>query len=120
MKLLRKFQNDTASGYTLLEVVIGLFLFVAVVVPLMAGLFSNTGTLRTEESLIATWLLEQEAASVRLFTDEGLTSKRRLVDGIEWTIKIKAEGSPLTKYTLSAFKHGKKREEVIVYGIRTK
>jgi prepilin-type N-terminal cleavage/methylation domain-containing protein len=111
---------NPAPGFTLIEILVALFLLTSIALPLITGLCANTNTLRTEESLVATWLLEQEAASVRLFTDEGLMSKRRIVDGKAWVIQIRAEGSPLAKYTLTALKQGKKRGEVVVYGIKAR
>jgi type II secretory pathway pseudopilin PulG len=113
-----KIRNSSASGFTLIEVMIGVSLFIAVVVPLMAGLYLNTGIERSEDALVGAWLLEQEAASVRLFSDEGLSGRHRIVNGNDWTVEVQAEGTPLVKYTLTALKHGKKKEEVVVYGIK--
>lgn len=106
----------SSAGFTLIEVIVAFTLFLAIALPMMAGLYASSGTLRAQEALTATWLLEQEAASIRLFTNEGLAVKRRIIDGKEWTVRISSEGAPLVRYTLSAWKQGKKRGEVVVYG----
>jgi hypothetical protein len=111
-------KDAKCSGYTLVEVMIGLSLFLCVVVPLMAALYANTGLQRNEDALVGVWLLEQEAASVRLFGNERELSKHRIINGDEWTVEVQAEGAPLTKYTLIALKHGKKKGEVVAYGVK--
>lgn len=114
--------SDTgvAAGFTLIEVIVGLMLFVVVALPLIAGLYRSTGSLQSQESLIATWLLEQESASVRLFPEAGLSTRRRVIDGKLWMVQIRPEGSPLVRYTLTALKNGKEKGKVVVYGIDNK
>jgi hypothetical protein len=65
-------------------------------------------------------LLEQEAASVQLFTDEGRSTRVRIVDGKEWKILVSTEGTQFVRYTLTASKNCRKLGEVVVYGISSK
>ena len=106
------------GGYTLIEVVIALFLFIAIAIPMMAGFFSNNGTVRSQEALTATWLLEQEAAAACLFPDDVQADKHRTINGQDWEVVIASDGSSLVKYTLTASKLGKKRGELVVYGLK--
>jgi hypothetical protein len=104
-------------GYTLMEVLISLSMFIAIAVPMLAAVATNTGTLRSQEALMASWILEQEAAGVRLFPEDVAPIKYRVVDGKSWTITIDAQGSPLRKFELVAVHKGKKCGKVIVYGM---
>jgi Tfp pilus assembly protein PilV len=112
--------KSNISGFTLLEVVIGIVLFVAVALPLTAWFYSNNGTIHSQESLIAVWLLEQESAHIKMFPEEVGSVRVRVVDGKEWKIMINKEGNQLVQYTLSAATNGKKMGEVVVYGLSGK
>jgi type II secretory pathway pseudopilin PulG len=107
----------TNCGYTLLEVLISLFLFIAIAVPMLTGVVTNTGALRSQEALTAAYILEQEAAFARLFPDDVPLVKHRVVDGKSWTVTIDAQGSPLRKFELVAMHNGKKCGMVVVYGM---
>lgn len=112
--------NSNISGFTLLEVIIGIVLFVSVALPLTAWFYSSNGTIHSQESLIAVWLLEQECAHIKMFPEEVVPTKVRVVNGKEWKVVISKEGDQLVQYKLSASTNGKKMGEVVVYGLSGK
>lgn len=48
---------------------------------MLCAVISNTGALRSQEALEATWMLEQESAAIRLFPDEAMPVKHRIIEG---------------------------------------
>ena len=113
-------QKNTHSqtGYTLVEVLISLFIFIAIAVPMIAGVITNTGSLRSEEALVASWILEQEATAARLFPEKIVPIRYRTVGGKEWIIQTEQSGSPLVRVDLVALHRGKKCGRVIVYALK--
>lgn len=101
-----------ATGYTLVEVLIAFFIFIAVAVPMIGGIFKNNASLRSQDMLIATWLLEQEAMNVRFYPDQAAAAKKRTAAGKEWVIQVEKSGSPLVHYHFSAVKHNRKMGEL--------
>lgn len=101
------------SAYTLIEVIISFFLFIAIVIPLITGFFSNSIAVRSQEMLTAAWLLEQEAVSLRHGAEPQETEKRK-INGKEWNFQMEKSGSPLVRYHITALKNGRKMGEVYV------
>lgn len=104
----------SVSGYTLVEVLLAFFIFIAVAVPLIGGIFKNNASLRSQDMLVAAWLLEQEAMNVRLYPDKAAAAKKRTAAGKEWVIQIEKSGSPLIHYHLSAIRKSRKTGELYV------
>lgn len=106
------------AGYTLIEVLLSLFLLMAVAVPAISAFFQNNSSIRAQEALTAVWLLEQEAENLRIFPDEAASVKRREIGQVEWVIQIESSGSPLVRYRLTATKKGKRVGELYSYGYK--
>jgi hypothetical protein len=107
-----------SGGYTLIEVVISLAIFIAISVPMLCAVVRNTGALRSQEALEAVWMLEQEAASIRFSPGEPMPVKHRIIEGRDWTIRIETEGRPLVKYSLAASRKDKVRGNMVIYVYR--
>lgn len=103
------------KGYSLLEVLVAMVLFLAVIVPLMGHMSSSARINRGKDKMVAACILEQEAAQLRLYPDEIFNTKRRNINGIEWIIKASFQGEQLKKCTLSVSKRGKSVDRVIFY-----
>jgi type II secretory pathway pseudopilin PulG len=115
---MNKINTQSQTGYTLVEVLISLFIFIAIAIPMLTGVFTNTGSLRSEEALVAAWILEQEAATVRLFPEEIVQVRRRIIDGKEWIVLAEQTGAPLVRVDLTALHQRKKCGRVIVYALK--
>ncbi|MGA2508556.1 MAG: hypothetical protein ABSF80_13895 [Chitinispirillaceae bacterium] len=116
-KIIRSLDSDS-GGYTLIEVVISLSIFIAIAVPMLCAVISNTGALRSQEALEAVWMLEQEAESIRFSPDEVMPVKHQIIEGRDWTVRIESEGKPLVKYSLTALRKDKVRGSVVMYVYR--
>jgi hypothetical protein len=113
-RVLRGLSTDS-SGYTLIEVVISLAIFISISVPMLCAVIRNTGALRSQEALEATWMLDQEAASIRFSSDEAMPVKHRIIEGRDWTVRIETEGKPLVKYLLTASRKDKVRGRMVLF-----
>ena len=107
-----------SGGYTLIEVVISLAIFISISVPMLCAVIKNTGALRSQDALEAVWMLEQEAASIRLSPDEAMPVKHRIIEGRDWTVRIESEGKPLVKYSLTASRKDKVRGKLVLFVYR--
>ena len=111
----RRNNPNNASGYTLVEVLLSLFIIIAIAVPLISNIFTNKDSLRSQEMIVAVWLLEQEAMKIRYFPESAVNgSKKQTIDGKEWTIKTEMNGSSLIKCHLVALHKGRQVDEVYV------
>lgn len=104
-----------SKGYTLLEALISMSLFLVLVVPLILHMSNSAKTNKGKEKLTAICLLEQETTHLRLFPNDIFTSKRRTTGNCEWEIKASFEGSNLKKYHLKAFKKKRLIEQIVFY-----
>jgi hypothetical protein len=116
-KMIRIVYADS-GGYTLIEVVISLAIFISISVPMLCAVIKNTGALRSQEALEATWTLEQEAATIRFSPDESMPVKHRIIEGRDWTVRIETEGKPLVKYSLTASRKDKVRGRMVLFVYR--
>ena len=89
------------KGYTLLEVVISMSLFVMIIVPLISMLGSEAGFERERQRIVALSLLEKECALILLSPHQALPEKRIDAAGRSWIVKTTRRGSPLTFFTVS-------------------
>jgi len=113
-----KFQrsvNAYCKGYTLLETLVAMALFIIVIVPLMEYISVSNKINRGEEKIIASCILEQEAAALKMFPDEILVTKFRKVKGEKWLIKTSLKGEKLKMCRIGAYKKDKKIGEVFLY-----
>jgi competence protein ComGF len=110
--------GSSNNGYTLIEVLISLFLLMAVAVPAISAFFLNSSSIRSQKDLTAVWLLEQEAENLRIVPGDAVSIKRRKVGDVEWVIQIEATGSPLIRYHLTALIKGKRAGELYSYSFK--
>jgi len=107
--------RNNNSGYTLLESMVALVLFLMVVVPLIARMSNGVSLNRGEDIIIAASLLEQESMRLKTFPDDQFLTKTRIVNNQEWKIKAVVTGSALKTITLTAFKRNKEIETIRFY-----
>jgi hypothetical protein len=105
-KMIRIVYADS-GGYTLIEVVISLAIFISISVPMLCAVIKNTGALRS-----------QEAATIRFSPDESMPVKHRIIEGRDWTVRIETEGKPLVKYSLTASRKDKVRGRMVLFVYR--
>jgi len=103
------------KGYSLIEMLVAMVLFLACIVPLMSHMSSSARINRGKDKMVAACILEQEAALLKLHPDEVFNTERRTINGIEWIIKANFQGNELKKCTLSASAKGKMIDKVIFY-----
>lgn len=108
------------KGYTLLEALIALSLLLFLIVPLIGRMLDSIKINKGTNAVIASCLLEQEAAVIRSFPQEAVSTKRRQINGREWEIRAKLTGEIYTECTLEAFNGKTKIEKVIFYVYRKK
>ncbi len=87
--------SGSASGYTLLEALIALTIFMIAVVPLTMRIMTVPGASRVARQVIATCILEQEAAALRLAPHKTPVRKKRMVGGREWEVRFDYAGEKL-------------------------
>jgi prepilin-type N-terminal cleavage/methylation domain-containing protein len=107
--------SSSKRGYTLLEVLIGLAIFTVVVVPLLTTVFDRTRVTRSRDTVIASCLLQQEAAIITAFPDQIVPFHKRRVDGTDWTISVTVAGTGMAQCILQALKAGTAYGRTIVY-----
>lgn len=105
-----------SSGFTLVELLVSLSILVAVLVPVLISFNRNRGISESENEIIATCILEQEAAMIRKFPNEVLSVKRRMVAGREWLISIENSGDDIIKYRIKISDPAKYHDELVFYG----
>lgn len=105
----------TRNGYTLVEVLVSLGIFLAIIVPLMGSMSASVKVNRGKDKLIAAGILEQEAAILRMFPGEIFTEKRRKIGQKEWVIKASFGGDRLKICTLQVMVKGKLVDKAIFY-----
>jgi prepilin-type N-terminal cleavage/methylation domain-containing protein len=95
------------SGYTLLETLIALVIFVGVVVPLLAYISGGKSQDRARELIIATCLLDQEVKKARFNTGDVPMIVSRNINGLEWQVKFSCSGAGLQSCNAGVYKNGK-------------
>ena len=106
-------QNN--RGYSLLEAVVALALFMLLIVPLI-GRFSNVSRINKGRNLLtATCLLEQEAELIRFNPYDVSPSKRRKLSDQEWIVKTSVKGQELKEFLIEARLNDKKVSELFFY-----
>jgi len=101
-------------GYTLLESLIAISIFLILMVPLTARLHEADKTARVRHKTTAMCILEQEAALIR-HGESPFPVKKRTVAGREWVVETSAEGNPLRTYRMHAFLDGREISEVVFH-----
>ena len=106
-------KSSSAGGYTLLEALVALGIFLAVAVPLCAVAFRNSEIAHARNRFTATCLLEQECAALRADPAAWMPSRQCTVDSTRWTILCEAAGEQLRLFRISARTSGTKYGEVV-------
>jgi prepilin-type N-terminal cleavage/methylation domain-containing protein len=99
-----------SKGYTLLEVMIGLAVFVTVVIPLTSFLFKDLFFAKYQDKVTAFCLLDQEIKKAQVFPGAMCSLKRLNVASQDWEIRSETSGSGLMKCKFTAMKNK------IIYG----
>lgn len=114
---LRAKKSKASAGYTLLETLVSLIILMSVVVPLVTYFYRGTLLTESRRELEGTWLVEQEAAVIKLNPDTMLPVKRRYIGGREWTIRSEKQNGTVTTYRIAAELAGKEKAQAVFYGI---
>ena len=111
-----KFATHHSSGYTLLEALLSLSIFLIVIVPLVSAA-GRTGTKLEHERqrVVAIGLLEQECARIRLAPDNALPEKRIQASGRQWLIRTERRGEGLRRYVVSVWLDRKMMADGVMY-----
>jgi hypothetical protein len=108
-------RRSSSHGYTLLEALIALSIFMVVIVPLLGRLATGAGMSRARDALAASCLIEQTAVGIELYPDEVKPVERRRVGPRVYEIRTDASGSGLQTYRIRVSCRGKRIGEAIVY-----
>jgi len=108
----RTLRQHGKDGFTLIEALTALGIFLMIVVPLFAMAFRNTQTGHARDLFVSACLLEQESALVQAAPEAWVPSKLRTVNGIRWTILCTTSGDELREYRISTQKAGVRVGEI--------
>ncbi|MBD3390626.1 MAG: prepilin-type N-terminal cleavage/methylation domain-containing protein [Chitinivibrionales bacterium] len=92
------------AGYTLLEVLVALTVFLLVLTPLLTRLVITGSSSRAADRITAACLLEQESALASHSPDAVLPHETRNLYGRLWTVKTATTGGELKEYQMKAYK----------------
>ncbi len=106
---------ENCRGYTVIEALIALSIFVAVVVPLMQRMYISAKINRGKDKMVASCIIEQETALLYTFPDRIFTSKSRTINRKKWTVKAYIKGDKLKKVELKVYKKKKFVEKAKFY-----
>jgi prepilin-type N-terminal cleavage/methylation domain-containing protein len=110
------FRNSRHStGFTLIEVMIAVVVFVGVVVPLLAHIFGGKNQNRAQDLITATCFLEQEAKKAQVLPDNPAPEITRTINGVEWKIKWVVTGEKIQTCVAKVFKSGKFVTDACMY-----
>ena len=99
-------KNSTQStGYTLLEMLIALSIFLTVLVPFTSFLFKDLLFAKYQDKVTALCLLDQEIRTVQAFPKSISPIKRRTVANKDWEIRSETSGARLMKCKFIAMKN---------------
>jgi hypothetical protein len=103
-------------GYMLFESLIALAILISVVVPLTTLFYRKSNSVRLQQSITSMCLMEQEAALSIAFPQGAVPTKRRALDGKEWTVKTETSGADPVVYKIIASMNGRVIDSVVFYG----
>lgn len=103
------------AGYTLLEVLIALIIFMAAVVPLIGRLWTVNMSIDAQNKYTAQCLLEQEIACSQTFPADIIPLKRRMVNAKEWEITSALTGSTLQSCAIAVSVNKKTYASAVIY-----
>lgn len=100
------------KGYTLLEVLVAMSLFLCVLVPLAQRFAVAIKTTKSMDTLTASCLIEQESAAVMQSDSYHPVTRHKTIQGHEWTIKSAISGNKLRDCSMVVYKNKKMVETV--------
>jgi hypothetical protein len=93
-------------GYTLLETLIGLTIFITVAVPFTSFIFKDMLFAKYQDRVTAFCLIDQEIRAAQTFPKGIASLKRRTACGRNWEIRCETFGSGLMRCKFIALKNG--------------
>ena len=114
-KVKNSLTRKTKKGYTLVEVLVAMGLFLVVIVPLIGHMSVAIKINKGKNKMVAASIIEQESSVLRMFPDETFNVKRRKIGGREWVIKTSFKGGKLKTCRISAHYKGKEIGKAIFY-----
>ena len=106
------------AGFTLLETLISLAIFMAIALPLVANVYTIDHAVIGLDKITATCILEQEVALCRAFPDKIQVLKTRRVGDVDWTVRTTIEGKEFATVRLTVDKADKQISKVVFYHYR--
>jgi type II secretory pathway pseudopilin PulG len=103
------------NGYTLIETLIALIVFVGVVVPLLAVLFGARNQNRAQDMVTAACILEQEAKKAQVMPDPPPPLITRKINNIDWKIRWEVSNDPLQRCIAKLYKRDQFITDAAVY-----
>jgi Tfp pilus assembly protein PilV len=103
------------NGFTLLEAMIGLGLFLAVVIPLLSIIDTANRRQNSRDEFTALCLLEQECALVQNDPKGAKQTRKRVANGKEWTVSVKCRGTGLVTCSMTIATAGKNYASATFY-----
>jgi prepilin-type N-terminal cleavage/methylation domain-containing protein len=95
------------NGFTLIEALIAMVVFVGIVVPLLVFLYGGKGQARAQDSIVAESFLEQEAKKVQVLPENPAPVIIRSISGVEWKITWDVSGDKIQLCKAVVYKAGK-------------
>jgi Tfp pilus assembly protein PilV len=105
----------TNRGYSLLEAMVALTLFVAVMVPLLGKMHSVSIADRAKNRFTAVCILEREAACARVAPETIQPLKRIPVSGVEWTVRTEIQGEAPKTCRIVVYRGENKIVQTVLY-----
>lgn len=99
--------NENQDGFTILETMIALAIFLVCVVPLTTGLIRVGKVRRSMDMVTASCLLQQQYAIIQSSPRLLLPRSEKIIDENKWVIETSSEGGELKKYTVTVLRGNK-------------
>ena len=99
--------KNKSSGFTLVEALVAVVVFVAVVVPLLAYVFGGRHQNKAQDLFTATCFLEQEAKKAQVLPDNPAPEITRTINGVDWKMKWEVTGDKVQACVAKVYKNGK-------------
>jgi prepilin-type N-terminal cleavage/methylation domain-containing protein len=103
---LKNIANKNQQGFTLVEALIALIIFVSVVVPLLVYLNGGKSSDKAADIMIAESFLELETTKVKTMSDEPPREVVRTINGREWKCVWGITGQEVQLCKATIFKQG--------------